>query len=100
MTLPTDDQKKRAAAWFDSLRDDLCAALEDLEDAFAGTGEARPPGRFERTAWEREGGGGGVMSVLHGRVFEKAGVNVSTVSGEFSDQFRKRIPGAEKDPRF
>ena len=100
MTLPTDQQKKRAAAWFESLRDDLCAALEDLEDAFAGAGEASPPGRFERTAWRREGGGGGVMSVLRGRVFEKAGVNVSTVSGEFSDQFRKRIPGAEKDPRF
>ncbi len=100
MTVPTDEQKKRAAAWFESLRDELCAALEGLEDALAGAGETGAPGRFERTAWRREGGGGGVMSVLKGRVFEKAGVNVSTVSGEFSERFREKIPGAEKDPRF
>jgi len=103
----TDDQKARATAWFEQLRDDLCAALEaaetDLEGPNPTSGGA--PGRFERKAWERPGeggagGGGGVMSILRGRVFEKAGVNVSTVWGAFSEEFRKNIPGADEDPRF
>lgn len=94
-------RKAEARAWFEDLRDRICAALETLEEeGGAGAGE-RPPGRFERRPWSREGGGGGVMGLLsEGRVFEKAGVNVSTVSGSFSEAFAKEIPGAAEDPRF
>ncbi|HZT51513.1 MAG TPA: oxygen-dependent coproporphyrinogen oxidase [Stellaceae bacterium] len=94
-------QKERAARWFEDLRDRICAACEAIENEHAA---ARPgdgaAGRFERRPWQRAGGGGGTMALLRGPVFEKIGVNVSTVWGEFSPEFRAQIPGAESDPRF
>jgi coproporphyrinogen III oxidase len=90
----------RAAAWFRALRDDLVARLEALEDEVEGPHADRPAGRFVRTPWTREAGGGGEMSMLHGRVFEKFGVHISTVHGHFSADFARQMPGTEENAAF
>jgi coproporphyrinogen III oxidase len=95
------DLRARGRAWFEALRDRICQAFEALEERCAGVdGAGLPAGRFVREAWTREGGGGGVMALMRGRVFEKVGVNVSTVWGEFGPQFAAQVPGAAEDPRF
>ncbi len=94
-----DPQQHAARTWFESLRDRICAEFEAIER------EAGSDARFAYTPWERtdvsgEPGGGGVRGQMAGTVFEKVGVNVSTVGGSFSPEFAPSIPGAEEDPRF
>ena len=99
------ERKMRAATWYQQLRDKICHEFEHLEDILTTVQDNPAPtrhkaGRFKRHKWQRDGGGGGVMSVLEGRVFEKVGVNISQVHGTFSPEFRKQIPGTDADPRF
>ena len=94
-----DGQQQAARDWFESLRDHICAEFETIER------EAGSDASFAYTPWDRtdasgEPGGGGVRGQMDGRVFEKVGVNVSTVGGRFSPEFASSIHGAEDDPSF
>jgi coproporphyrinogen III oxidase len=98
-------RKARTRAWFEQLRDDICLKFEALEQAAPATLYGEAPAHFVRSPWSRTDhsgaqGGGGVMAMMRGRLFEKVGVHVSTVFGEFAPEFRAEIPGAEDDPRF
>jgi coproporphyrinogen III oxidase len=97
--LVLDEQQKSARDWFESLRDRICSEFEAIER------ETGSDAAFEFTPWDRtdpngEPGGGGVRGQMNGRVFEKVGVNVSTVGGRFSPEFAASIHGAQEDPSF
>jgi coproporphyrinogen III oxidase len=89
-----DNEQQQARNWFEELRNRICGAFETIER------EAGSDSAFTYTPWQREGGGGGVRGLIKGRVFEKAGVNVSTVGGQFAPEFARTIHGADEDPRF
>jgi coproporphyrinogen III oxidase len=94
-----DPQQAAARTWFESLRDRICAEFTAIER------EAGSDAAFTYTSWNRDDdvdakGGGGVRGVMKGKVFEKVGVNVSTVGGRFAGEFAKTIHGADVDPSF
>ncbi len=97
---PMQERADRAAAWFEELRDRLVVAFETLEDEAPEELYPGAPGRFELTPWARAGGGGGVMGLMRGRFFEKCGLHVSRVHGEFTAELAAAMPGGADDPRF
>jgi coproporphyrinogen III oxidase len=94
-----EKKRKQSVEWFVKLQNDICAEFEKLEKEFAKVNDVEA-GKFVKTDWDREGGGGGQMRVMKGGLFEKVGVNFSQVHGEFSPEMRKEIPGAEENPEF
>lgn len=102
MVSDEENQKKQATIWFKTLRDEICRVCETIEDELKGPFSVEPAGRFRKSPWQRSGddGGGGEMSIMYGRVFEKIGVNISTVKGTLSEEFRKKISGASKSGEF
>lgn len=103
--LTLTDQQNKCMSWFENLRDQICAEFEKIETELEGSLSDQKAGVFEKKPWNRQDidgseGGGGVISIMKGRVFEKVGVNISTVYGQFSDDFRKKIPGASEDGKF
>ena len=96
-----DDKKQKAAAWFKELRNTICAEFETLEREASSELYSGEPGKFEFEDWQRKGdGGGGTGGMLRGRLFEKCGVHISVVHGEFEGEMRESVPGAKDDPRF
>lgn len=101
------DKQQLASSWFEDLRNQICDSFEAIEDDYDGVLADKAAARFERKSWDRINqadntpGGGGVMSIMkNGRVFEKVGVNISSVFGTFTEEFAKNIPGADEDPSF
>lgn len=96
---PLDQQQLTAQSWFRELRDSICAEFETIER------EAGSDAAFDYIPWDRKNpdgspGGGGIQGLMKGQVFEKVGVNISTVDGTFSEEFAKSIHGAAEDPHF
>jgi coproporphyrinogen III oxidase len=83
------NQQQQAEKWFKELRNLMVGAIQKVDGS-----------TFQEKEWQRPGGGGGLMSILKGEIFEKVGVNISTVYGEFSEEFRGSMPGTEEDPSF
>lgn len=99
----TKYQRDNSNIWFRSIRDEICSVFEQIELEYTQnyvTQQIITPGKFTRKLWQREGGGGGEMSIMHGNVFEKVGVNISEVYGALAPEFAAQIPGAEQDHSF
>ena len=90
-----ENKKKDTSNWFLKLRDKICHNFLSLENQYSNSSN-----KFEFKKWKRDGGGGGEMAIMYGKLFEKVGVNVSTVFGQLSKEFRQSIPGAETDGKF
>jgi len=90
------NKKQLASSWFRELRNKICKSFEEIENKKISKKEIT----FKKKSWDRYGGGGGLISIMHGNIFEKVGVNISTVHGKFSREFRKQIPGAEDNGLF
>ena len=90
------NKKQLASLWFKELRDKICQSFVEIEN----NKSIKKQIIFNQKTWDRDGGGGGVISIMHGNVFEKVGVNISTVHGKFSREFRQQIPGAEENGLF
>ena len=90
------NKKQLASLWFKELRDKICKSFEEIEN----NKSKKKQIIFNQKSWDRDGGGGGVISIMHGDIFEKVGVNISTVHGKFSREFRQQIPGAEENGLF
>ncbi len=97
--MQNEDLKIITSDWFKKLRDQLCTAFEQIEADYAQKHNLEPA-KFIRQEWNRNGGGGGEISVMKGNVFEKVGVNISTVHGQLHESFRKEIPGANDEGEF
>lgn len=89
MSISIENKKKLTSSWFQNLQNQMISSFETLDTK-----------KFQKKTWDRPGGGGGIMAIMKGEVFEKVGVNSSVVHGKFSDEFRKKIPGTENSAKF